>query len=265
MSVAEPRPAPVPAYPDLAGKVAVVTGGSKGIGAATCVLLGRNGARVAVHGRDEAAIHAVVARTQEAGAAEAGGFAADCTTPEGVARLREQVEERLGPTDILMAFAGGFGARTPLLETELDEWNAVVESNLTATFLTLKEFAPGMVERGSGSIVTMASNAARFLDIKLTASYAAAKAGIMMLSRHAALELGPQGVRVNCLAPATILTGRVERVMDEERRASVAALSPLGRLGEPDDPALAALFLASESARWITGVTLDVAGGRIMM
>jgi 3-oxoacyl-[acyl-carrier protein] reductase len=182
-----------------------------------------------------------------------------------VARLREEVEDRLGPTDILMAFAGGFGARTPLVETELDEWNAVVESNLTSTFLTLKEFSPGMSERRSGAIVTMASNAARFLDIKLTASYAAAKAGIMVLSRHAALELGPHGVRVNCLAPATILTERVERVMDEERRASVAELSPLGRLGHPEDPALAALFLASESARWITGVTLDVAGGRIMI
>ena len=74
-----------------------------------------------------------------------------------------------------MAFAGGFGARTPLLETELDEWNGVVESNLTSTFLTLREFGPGMVEREAGAIVTMASNAARFLDIKLTASYAAAR------------------------------------------------------------------------------------------
>jgi 3-oxoacyl-[acyl-carrier protein] reductase len=164
-----------------------------------------------------------------------------------------------------MVFAGGFGARTPLVETELDEWRDVIESNLTSTFLTLKEFAPGMTERGSGSIVTMASNAARFLDIKLTASYAAAKAGIAMLSRHAALELGPDGVRVNCLAPATILTARVERVLDEERRAAIAAMSPLGRLGAPEDPALAALFLASESARWLTGVTLDVAGGRIML
>ena len=192
-------------------------------------------------------------------------MAADCTTPEGVAKLREQVEAELGPADVLMAFAGGFGARTPLVDTELDEWRSVVESNLTATFLTLREFAPGMAGRGSGSIVTMASNAARVLDIKLTASYAAAKAGVMMLSRHAALELGPQGVRVNCLAPATILTERVKGVMDEERRAGVAAMSPLGRLGAPDDPALAALFLASESARWMTGVTLDVAGGRIMI
>ena len=263
--MSEPGPAPVPTYPDLAGKVAVVTGGSKGIGAATCILLGRNGARVAVGGRDEPAIDAVAGRTREAGAAEAVGVAADCTTPDGVVRMREQVEAELGSAEILMAFAGGFGARTPLVDTELGEWKAVVESNLTATFLTLREFAPGMVERGSGSIVTMASNAARFLDIKLTASYAAAKAGVMMLSRHAALELGPSGVRVNCLAPATILTERVKGVLDEERRASVAAMSPLGRLGLPDDPALAALFLASDSAGWMTGVTLDVAGGRIMM
>jgi 3-oxoacyl-[acyl-carrier protein] reductase len=255
----------VPVYPDLEGKVAVVTGGSKGIGAATAVLLGRNRAKVAVCGRDEETIDRVTSDTREAGAAEAVGLAADLTTPDGVARLRAEVEDRLGPAEVLMAFAGGFGARTPLLETQLDEWNAIVESNLTSTFLTLREFAPGMVERGAGSIVTMASNAARFLDIQLTASYAAAKAGIMMLSRHAALELGPHGVRVNILAPATILSERVKRNMDEERLRSIAAMSPLGSIGVPEDPAMAALFLASDSARWMTGVTLDVAGGRIMM
>jgi 3-oxoacyl-[acyl-carrier protein] reductase len=257
--------ASIPTYPDLEGKVAVVTGGSKGIGAATCVLLGRNGARVAVCGRDEGAIERVTGETREAGAADAAGIAADLTTEDGVARLRAEVEERLGPAEVLMAFAGGFGARTPLLETQLEEWNGVVESNLTSTFLTLREFAPGMVERGAGSIVTMASNAARFLDIQLTASYAAAKAGIMLLSRHAALELGPHGVRVNVLAPATILSERVKRNMDEERLASIARMSPLGTIGLPEDPALAALFLASDSARWMTGVTVDVAGGRIMM
>jgi 3-oxoacyl-[acyl-carrier protein] reductase len=257
--------ASIPTYPDLAGKVAVVTGGSKGIGAATSVLLGHNSARVAVCGRDPATIESVTAQTREAGAADAVGFASDLTTPDGAARLRAEVEERLGPAHVLLAFAGGFGARTPLLETELREWNHVVESNLTTTFLTLREFAPGMAERGAGSIVTMASNAARFLDIKLTASYAAAKAGIAMLSRHAALELGPHGVRVNVLAPATILTERVKGVLDEERRAGIAAMSPLGTIGAPEDPALAALFLASDSARWMTGVTIDVAGGRIMM
>jgi len=255
----------IPTYPDLAGKVAVVTGGSKGIGAATCVLLGHNGARVAVCGRNHETIERVTSETRDAGAADAIGLAADLTTADGVARLRDDVEEKLGLTDILMAFAGGFGARTPLLESELDEWNSVIESNLTSTFLTLREFAPGMVERGSGAIVTMASNAARFLDIQLTASYAAAKAGIAMLSRHAALELGPHGVRVNVLAPATILSERVKGAMDEARLASIAEMSPLGTIGVPDDPALAALFLASDSARWMTGVTLDVAGGRIMM
>jgi 3-oxoacyl-[acyl-carrier protein] reductase len=257
--------ASIPSYPDLDGKVAVVTGGSKGIGAATCILLGRNRARVAVCGRDPETIERVTSETRDAGAAQAVGLAADLTIPDGVARLRAEVEKELGPAEILFAFAGGFGARTPLLRTQLEEWNAVVESNLTSTFLTLREFAPGMVERGSGSIVTMASNAARFLDIKLTASYAAAKAGIMMLSRHAALELGPHGVRVNVLAPATILSERVKANMDEERLASIAAMAPLGTVGVPEDPALAALFLASDSARWMTGVTLDVAGGRIMM
>jgi 3-oxoacyl-[acyl-carrier protein] reductase len=255
----------IPTYPDLAGKVAVVTGGSKGIGAATCVLLGHNGARVAVCGRDPETIERVTSDTRDAGAAKAVGLAADLTTEEGVAGLRADVEDKLGPAEVLFAFAGGFGARTPLLRTRLEEWNAVVESNLTSTFLTLREFAPGMVERRSGSIVTMASNAARFLDIKLTASYAAAKAGIAMLSRHAALELGEHGVRVNILAPATILSERVKANMDEERLAAIAAMSPLGSIGVPEDPALAALFLASDSARWMTGVTLDVAGGRIMM
>jgi 3-oxoacyl-[acyl-carrier protein] reductase len=255
----------IPSYPDLAGRVAVVTGGSKGIGAATCVLLGHNRARVAVCGRDEETIGRVTSDTRGAGAEEAVGVAADLTTEDGVARLRHEVEHELGPAEVLFAFAGGFGARTPLLRTPLDEWNAVVESNLTSTFLTLREFAPGMVERGYGSIVTMASNAARFLDIQLTASYAAAKAGIAMLSRHAALELGPHGVRVNVLAPATILSERVKRNMDEDRLAEIAAMSPLGTIGVPEDPAMAALFLASDSARWMTGVTLDVAGGRIMM
>jgi 3-oxoacyl-[acyl-carrier protein] reductase len=255
----------IPSYPDLEGKVAVVTGGSKGIGAATCTLLGHNRARVAVCGRDREAIERITADTRAAGATDAVGLAADLTTADGVAGLRADVDAKLGRAEIVMAFAGGFGARTPLLQTRLDEWNAVVESNLTSTFLTLREFAPGMAERGSGSIVTMASNAARFLDIKLTASYAAAKAGIAMLSRHAALELGPQGVRVNVLAPATILSERVKGAMDENRLAQIAEMSPLGSVGVPEDPAMAALFLASDSARWLTGVTLDVAGGRIMM
>jgi 3-oxoacyl-[acyl-carrier protein] reductase len=122
-----------------------------------------------------------------------------------------------------------------------------------------------MIERRGGSIITMASNAARFLDSTLTSSYAAAKAGIVMFTRHVAREVGPQGVRVNCIAPATTLSERIERILTEEQRAALSAKSPLGRLGVPEDSAMATLFLASDSAGWLTGVTIDVAGGRVMM
>jgi 3-oxoacyl-[acyl-carrier protein] reductase len=254
----------MPTFPDLAGKVAVVTGGSKGIGAATSRMLAGNRARVAVNGRDQAGIDRVVAGLLESGAT-AIGVSADCTRFAEIERMREQVERELGPTDILVAFAGGFASFSPVHETSEEEWNAVVESNLTATFLTIKSFLPGMIARRRGAIVTMASNAGRFLDMKLTASYAAAKAGIVMLTRHVAMEVGHHGVRVNCVAPATVRSERVDRIMSPERREEVAQMSPLGRMGVPDDVAAATLFLASDSASWMTGVTIDVAGGRIML
>jgi 3-oxoacyl-[acyl-carrier protein] reductase len=256
--------APTPIFPDLAGRVALVTGGSRGIGAATCVALGANHARVAVAGRDPRAIAETVDATRAAGG-EAIGVEGDCTSEADLDAMRSQIEAALGAVDVVAAFAGGFSARTPLLESSLEDFRSVVETNLIATFLTLKAFAPGMVTRRRGTIVTMASNAGRFLDIPLTASYAAAKAAIVMLTRHAAKELGPAGVRVNCVAPATTLTGRVEALMDEETRAGIAALSPLGRLGTPEDSALATLYLASDAAGYLTGVTIDVAGGRIML
>jgi 3-oxoacyl-[acyl-carrier protein] reductase len=122
----------------------------------------------------------------------------------------------------------------------------------------------GMIERGRGSIVTMASSAAR-LPSQASAAYAAAKAGVVMFSRHVANEVGQHGVRVNCLAPSSVLTERVQRLMPEDTQRRVAAMHPLGRMGTPEDVALATLFLSSESSSWITGVTLDVAGGRIIV
>lgn len=254
----------VPTYPDLSGKVAVVTGGSKGIGAATCRALAANGVKVAVVARDQPSIDALVEDLRGRGA-KAIGVSADMVSYAEIQRMRETVERDLGPVDILVPFAGGFGRHTPIWEIEEDEWHYVIESNLTSTFLTCKAFLPGMMERRAGAIVTMASNGGRFLDIPLTASYAAAKAGIVMFTRHVAKEVGPSGVRVNCVAPATVISERVNRILTPERIAEIAALSPLGRIGVPDDAALATLFLVSESASWLTGVTLDVAGGRIML
>ncbi len=254
----------VATYPDLVGKVAVVTGGSKGIGAATCRLLAMQGAAVVVNGRDEASIEAVVNGINDDGG-HAMGVAADCLDLQAIERMRECTEREFGPTDLLIAFAGGFGAYTPAHEITEEDWHLTVEGNLTTTFLAVKSFLPGMIERRRGSIVTMASNAARFLDILTTASYAAAKGAVVTFTRHVAKEVGPYGIRVNCIAPATVLTDRVRRLMSEERRLEIAAMAPLGRLGEPNDVACATLFLASESSSWVTGVTLDVAGGRIML
>lgn len=251
-------------YPDLAGKVAVVTGGSKGIGAATCRLLARQGTAVVVNGRDQTAIESVVDDIKRGGG-RAIGATADCVDFNAIEKMREMTEREFGPADILVAYAGGFSAYTPAHETSEEEWRSVIDANLTTTFLAVKSFLPGMIKRRRGSIVTMASNAARFLDILTTAPYAASKAAVIMFSRHVAKEVGQHGVRVNCVAPATVLSDRVHRLMSETRRKEVAALSPLGRMGEPNDVALATLFLVSDSSAWLTGVTLDVSGGRIML
>jgi 3-oxoacyl-[acyl-carrier protein] reductase len=253
----------VPTYPDLAGKVAVVTGGSGGIGAATCRLLASNGMKVAVNGRDEAKIAAVVDAIRVAGG-EALGVVADCTDLVAVERMRRRVEEEFGPAGVVAAFAGGGRARPgPLAQTTEEEWHSTVDANLTATFLTLKSFLPGMIERRGGSIVTMASSAARFPTGAPT-PYAASKAGVIVLTREVVSEVGEHGVRVNCLAPHTVLVERAGRFMPEEQQRRIAAEIPLRRLGTPEDVALATLFLASESSSWITGVTLDVAGGKVI-
>lgn len=253
-----------PSYPDLAGKVAAVTGGSRGIGAATARMLAANGARVAIAARSAAGVDELVTELRDSGA-ESIGFAGDAASLDDMERFHAEVSSRLGPPDILLPYAGGFGAFTPITEVSEAEWREVIDANLTSTFLTIKPFLPGMVQRRSGAIVTMASNAGRYLDKLLTAPYAAAKAGVIQLTRHIALELGPYGIRVNTIAPATVTSERVVRIMDEQALEQTAAMSPLGRIGTPEDCALVTLFLVSEAAAWLTGNTIDIAGGRVMM
>ncbi len=252
----------VPTYPDLAGKVALVTGGSGGLGRAACRALARNGVRVAVNGRHEGTVGSVVDELLAAGAGAVPAVA-DCTDAAAVDRMREGVEQRLGPVDVLVAFAGGGRAPQPAAEISEADWREDLDGNLTATFLTLRAFLPGMTARGRGSIVTMASSAARRPG-GVPVAYAAAKAGVIALTQQVAYEVAGAGVRVNCLAPATILTGRLEQVIPPDRQRELAATYPLGRLGRPDDVALAALFLASDASSWITGITLDVAGGQVI-
>src|SRR5919202_4573203 len=236
----------VPNYPDLAGKVAVVTGGSGEIGAATCRLLAANGAKVAVNGRDQARIDAVVDAVQAAGG-QAVGVAGDWTDLAAVHRLRQQVEQAFGQADVVAAFAGGGRARPgPVVEVTEEDWHSTVDGSLTATFLTLKSFLPGMIERGRGAIVTMASSAARLPGLGAPAPYVAAKAAVIMLTRQVASEVGRHGVRGNCLAPHTILTEQIQRRAPEAWQRQMAAAIPLGRLGTPEDVGLATLFLVSD-------------------
>lgn len=251
-----------PSYPDLAGKVALVTGGSRGIGAETCRRLAQSGVKVTVSGRDEEAIANVVSSILMAGG-EAVGVAADVTTAEGVEVLREGVERDLGPVDILVAFAGGHGDPQPLEQLTEEQWRFVLDANLTSKFLIVRSFLPGMVARQRGAIILMSSSAGRLVG-GASAAYAAAQAGAAMFARHIAREVGRYGVRVNCVAPSAIVTDRL-RAAPEGVRQQVAAGFPLGRLGEVEDVALATLFLASEASSWLTGVTLDVAGGRVML
>lgn len=256
--------APAALYPDLAGRSAFVTGGSKGIGAATCRLLAANGVKVAVVARGAEAAEDLAARIRDGGG-EALSLSADCGDPKQVERSRSAAEEQLGDIELLVAFAGGFDSFTPVAEMEIDEFRRVVDANLTSTFATVRAFLPGMIERGRGSIVTMSSISARFLDRPTQAAYAAAKAGVAMFTRHLALEVGRYGIRANCVAPGTTHSGRIDGFMSAEAIERVSAMSPLGRLGVPEDSAHATVFLLSEAASWLTGVTLDVNGGRVML
>jgi 3-oxoacyl-[acyl-carrier protein] reductase len=252
-----------PTYPDLAGKVALVTGGSGAIGAATCRALAACGVTVAVNGRDRTAIDAVVAEIAAAGGT-AMAAPGDVTDETAVHRMRDEVEHALGPVEVLATFAGGQGAPMPTTQLSAQQWRAVLESDLTSVFLTVNAFLPGMVERGGGSIVTMSSTAGR-VPGRANAAYAAAKAGVVMLTKHLANEVGRHGIRVNCLAPSAVLNGRMRRFMSAEQLDELATAFPLGRIGQPSDVAQAVLYLASGASAWVTGLTLDLTGGRVIV
>ena len=250
-------------YPDLAGKVAVVTGGSRGIGAASAAALGANDVSVVVVGRDRGAIDGTVEAVRGVGA-QALGVVADCTVEEDLLSLRQEIDDAFGSVDILAVFAGGNGMPVPTNTETGAHWREVIETDLTSTFLTVSTFLPGMIARRSGVIITMASAAAR-QAAKSSASYAAAKAGVVAFSRHLAAEFGPDGVRVNCIAPSAIENDKMRSWVPEAQRKALGETFPLGRIGQPEDVAAATLFLASSASSWITGVTLDVAGGKVMV
>jgi 3-oxoacyl-[acyl-carrier protein] reductase len=246
-------------------RVTWVTGSSRGIGAAIARAFAARGASVAVHGRDAAAADAVCQEIAAAGG-RALAVLGELTRFDEVEAMRQRIEAELGPIDILVANAGGsFSPPGPLEETSEAGWRASIDGNLTATFLTLKSVLPGMKQRRSGNILTVSSAAGRRPHPRSPIPYAAAKAGIQLLTQDVAGQVGEFGIRVNCIAPETILTERNQQRIPDAQKALLVDAHPLKRLGTPDDVARAALFLTSEAAGWITGVVLDVAGGAVMV
>jgi len=250
---------------DLNNKIALVTGSSRGIGAAIAKRFAQAGAKVVVHGRDVGALSAVRTEIERAGG-QAMQIAADITTFAAIEDLRRQVEQSLGPIDIVVANAGGsFSKPGPLEETPEEAWRATIDGNLTATFLTIKSVLPSMKLRKTGNIITISSSAARKPYPGAPVPYAAAKAGIQILTQDLAAQVGPYNIRVNCIAPETILTETNQQRIPAAQQQALAEQHPLRRLGTPEYVARAALFLASDEAAWITGVIMDVAGGAVLV
>jgi 3-oxoacyl-[acyl-carrier protein] reductase len=217
-----------------------------------------------VHGRDAAAVRDVTEEIAASGGRSIG-VTAELTDFDAIVGMRDRIDADLGPVDVLVANAGGNIVRPGLVEEMTpDEWRDTVDANLTATFLTVKAFLPGMKERGRGTIITMSSAAARRPTAQSPAAYAAAKAGIQVLTRSLAIQAGPAGVRVNCLAPETILTERNEEQIPDDVKEQLRATHPIQRLGSPEDVADAALFLAGARSAWITGTVTDIAGGAVL-
>jgi 3-oxoacyl-[acyl-carrier protein] reductase len=248
----------------LAGRVVLVTGASRGIGAEVAVAAAAEGARVAVHYRtSHEAAERTLARVRDAATGtESGGFEADLRDGAAAEALVGRVIERFGRIDGLVNNAG----RTlvgPFLETSPDDWDDVLRTDLTAAFHTCRAALPSMVERGSGSIVNVASRLGQ-MGIAETAAYSAAKAGLIGLTRALAKEFGPRGIRVNAVAPAVTVTDMTTDLVDSDEGRRRLRDMPLGRFGRADEVADTVVFLLSDRASLYLGQTLNPNGGGYM-
>lgn len=245
----------------LEGKVALVTGASRGIGKAIALLLAENGADVAVNfAGSTAAAEAVAAEIEKMGR-KAILVQGDVSQTEVCAEMVDKVVKELGHIDILVNNAG-ITRDTLLLRMKEEDWDAVLNTNLKGVFNCTKAAVKYMGKQRSGAIVNISSVVA-LMGNAGQANYAAAKAGILGFTRSVAKEMAARGIRVNAVTPGFIKTDMTS-VLSEKVVAAMEASIPLARLGEPEDIAKAVLFLVSDNAAYITGQTLHVDGGMVM-
>jgi len=243
---------------DLTGRTALVTGATGGIGEAVARALHAQGAMVAITGRRESELARLVS---DLGGERVLALPADLTDPAAPAALVEAVEAKGGTLDILVNNAGFTRDMLALRMGDAD-WNAVLEVDLTAPFRLARAALRGMMKRRHGRIISIASivgvtgNAGQ-------ANYAAAKAGLIGLSKSLALEVATRGVTVNVVAPGFVQTAMTDAIPDSARTALLSRI-PTGRMGQPSDVAAALVYLASAEAGWVTGQTLHVNGGMLM-
>ena len=242
---------------DLSGKVALVTGSTRGIGRAIAGRLAECGATLAIVGRDQAKADAVAA---EIGGG-AKGFACDISDSAQVQALVEQVEKTLGGCDILVNNAG-ITKDNLMLRMKDEDWNAVLETNLRSAFVAIRTAQRGMMKKRWGRIINIAS-VVGLIGNAGQANYAASKAGLIGLSKSVAKELASRNVLCNVVAPGFIKTDMTD-AMAPEAVAKLSAQIPLDRFGSPEDIAGAVAFLASDHAAYITGQVLTVDGGMVM-
>jgi len=247
---------------ELRGRVVLVTGGSRGIGAEVAVRAAAEGATVAVHYRTDAAAARGIVEKVRATGAQGDCFDADVADGRQATRLVERVIERFGRIDGLVNNAG-LTQVGPFLDIEPAEWDAVIATDLTGAFHTCRAVLPSMVERGSGSIVNIASRLGQ-IGVAETAAYSAAKAGLIGLTRSLAREFGPKGIRVNAIAPGVTITDMTTDLVESEEGRRRLRDSALGRFGRADEVAEAVIFLLSDRASLFLGQTLNPNAGGYM-